>query len=154
MEKVKITWIKREEKVSQRTNKPFTSLSIKTDKHGERYLSSFGSKDNADWNVGDEVEISVTEKVSGGKSYLNFETPKKSVLEVSSVNHKLESILIKLGKIEYKLGIMPMTPSNAEEADKGYKYPTPEEDASYTKAKAESEIKYPDEEINVEEIPF
>lgn len=70
--KVKLTRLSRKDKVSK-AGKPFVSLGIRTEEHGERWLSGFGSADNKDWKAGDEVEIEVVE--SG--EYLNFTTAKK-----------------------------------------------------------------------------
>lgn len=77
-----LTFVKRTERTSAKTGKPFTSLSIKTKEHGDQFLSGFGNKDNAHWSEGQQVEIEVTEVEKDGKKYLNFVTPKKG--EVSS----------------------------------------------------------------------
>lgn len=75
----KLTFVGRYDKKKDGTplvskaGKPYTSVRIKTEKHGDQYLSGFGNKDNADWKVGDEVEIEVEQK----GEYLNFTTPKK-----------------------------------------------------------------------------
>jgi len=69
---VKITSVFREEKTSARTGKPFTSLRIKTNEYGQKWLSGFGTKDNASWKEGDTVEIVIVEK----GEYLNFQMPK------------------------------------------------------------------------------
>jgi hypothetical protein len=71
-EKQKLTWIKSEQKKSK-AGKDYTSVSIKTDRYGDKFLSGFGSKENRDWKVGDEIEIVVHEVESNGKIYLNFE---------------------------------------------------------------------------------
>lgn len=102
MQKVTLTFIKATERTSAKTNKPFTSLSIKTQEHGEKYLSGFQNKDNKDWRVGDTVEIEVKESEKldkEGKPYLNFETPKKTTAQASP--EILSQILTKLGKIDY-----------------------------------------------------
>lgn len=70
--KVTITNINRKERVSERTNKPFTSLGLQVNEYGSKWLSGFGNKDNAGWKAGDTVEIDVTQK----GEYLNFTTPK------------------------------------------------------------------------------
>lgn len=69
---VTITNVFREEKTSPRTGKPFTSLRIKTNEYGQKWLSGFGNKDNATWKEGDTVQLTVIEK----GEYLNFEMPK------------------------------------------------------------------------------
>lgn len=96
--KVKLIQITRRDKVSSKTNKPYVSLLIKTQEHGDKFLSGFGNKDNSDWKEGDSVEITVTAVQKDGKEYLNFETPKKSdsseeVLNaLAGVNMKLDAI--------------------------------------------------------------
>lgn len=96
--KLNLTYVGRKEVVSQRTNKPFTSISIKCTQYGDKYLSGFGNKGNEGWKSGDEVEVeAVTEKVSGGKTYLNFEMPKRTPnggsVETMAVSHKLDQII-------------------------------------------------------------
>lgn len=88
--KLNLTYVKRDERVSVRTNKPFTSISIKAKEYGEKYLSGFGNKDNANWKEGMEVEVAeVKEVVKDGKTYLNFEMPKAGTVD----NKTLDSIL-------------------------------------------------------------
>ena len=70
---VTLNYVKRTPKTSQ-AGKPYTSLSIKTNEHGEKWLSGFGNKDNQNWAEGDTVEIEVEQK----GEYLNFSTPKGS----------------------------------------------------------------------------
>ena len=69
---VTLTGVYREQKTSQRTGKPFTSLRIQTQEHGDKWLSGFGNQDNANWDKGQTVEIEVEQK----GEYLNFNTPK------------------------------------------------------------------------------
>lgn len=75
---VTITKIFREEKVSQKTGKPYTSLQLFTKEHGEQRLSGFGNRDNQNWKIGDTVEIEVKEIERDGNTYLNFETPRQN----------------------------------------------------------------------------
>ena len=70
--KLTLTFVKRTPKTSQRTGKPFTSLSIKTQEYGDRYLSGFDGKETASWKEGDTVEATVEEN----GEYLNFSVPK------------------------------------------------------------------------------
>lgn len=74
--KVKLTYVRSEEKTSQ-GGKKYTSVSIKTQQHGEKFLNGFGSKETSSWKEGDEVEVNVVEKEYNGKTYLNFEVPNK-----------------------------------------------------------------------------
>ena len=71
---ISITGISRKEKVSTRTNKPFTSLGLKTQEYGDKWLSGFGNASNKDWKVGDTVEVEIEQK----GEYLNFTTPKNA----------------------------------------------------------------------------
>lgn len=68
MAKVTIAAVKRTPRTSQRTGKPFVSLGIKTNEHGDRWLSGFGGKDNEHWMVGNVVDVEIEDT---GK-YLNF----------------------------------------------------------------------------------
>lgn len=72
--KVTIVAVNRKERMSNRTGKPFTSLGIRTQEHGEKWLSGFGNKDNSTWKNGDVVEIDIEQK----GEYLNFTVPKKA----------------------------------------------------------------------------
>lgn len=78
MEKLTLTFVERKQAISPKTGKPYERLSIKTSKHGNRFLSGFGSAHTRDWKVGDEVEIKVEEVASadGTKKYLNFDYPR------------------------------------------------------------------------------
>lgn len=100
--KVTITWLKREDKTSA-AGKPWTSLSIKTKEHADKYLSGFGNADNKNWIVGMEAEIAVVEKKVGDKTYLNFETPKKADLQNEEVKKEINSLALKFGVINNKL---------------------------------------------------
>jgi hypothetical protein len=71
---VTITALKDTERVSKSTGRPFTSRAIKTEEHGDKWLSGFAGKDNASWKVGDTVEIEVEQK----GEFTNFSVPKGS----------------------------------------------------------------------------
>lgn len=85
MEKCKITWLKREQKTSA-NGKPYTRLALKTDKFGEEFLSGFGNRDNENWAVGSEVDLIVKKVEKDGKTYLNFDTPKKEDKSLKELN--------------------------------------------------------------------
>lgn len=53
--------------------KPYTSVRIKTQEHGDKFISGFGNAENAHWKAGDTVDIEVVQK----GDYLNFTMPKK-----------------------------------------------------------------------------
>ena len=72
---VVITAIKRTPRVSKTTGKEFTSVGIMTDQHGSKWLSGFANTENADWDIGQTVEIEVETK----GDYLNFKIPKRDM---------------------------------------------------------------------------
>ncbi len=75
--------------------KPYTSIRIKAEKYGDKFISGFGDQVNAAWAVGDEVEVEVEQK----GEYLNFRMPKKE----DKIDDKLEMILNKLVGISIAL---------------------------------------------------
>lgn len=52
--------------------RPYAMLSIKTEQHGDKWLSGFEGTISKNWKVGDSPEFNV---VPNGE-YLNFEVPK------------------------------------------------------------------------------
>jgi hypothetical protein len=130
-EKQTITSIRSEEKISAKTNKPYERLWIKTEKHPDKEISGFGSASTKDWKVGTEVELKVTESVSpdGKRTYVNFEYPRKASLEtrVAMIEMWMDSVKRK------EQGLPPkQTPVGG----------------------MDSNVQYPDEGINVDDIPF
>lgn len=102
---MKITQIARNNKTSK-AGKPYVSLGLKVNEYGDKFINGFGNKDNADWKVGDDVEITVVEK----GEYLNFEMPTRTIKPTGMteeqsqlINKKLDAIWTKLGVIEGKL---------------------------------------------------
>lgn len=93
--KVTLTLVNPQQKVSARTGKPYTALSIKTKEYGDRWLSGFGNHDNMNWAPGMEVHISVTEKENpkGGDPYLNFETLDPNTGDLIGRVEKIEAFL-------------------------------------------------------------
>ncbi len=69
--KVKLTMVNRKERISTKTGKPFTSLGIKTEEYGDKWLSGFDNAATRNWKDGDTVEIVVESK----GEYLNFKLP-------------------------------------------------------------------------------
>lgn len=72
--KVTLTQVSRKERISK-SGRPFTSLAIKTQEHGERWLSGFNNKDTAHWKIGDCVDIEPEQK----GEYLNFKVPQRQI---------------------------------------------------------------------------
>jgi len=135
MNTYKLTYVNRTQRTSK-AGKPFTSLSIKTDKHGDRFLGGFGNKDNESWQVGDSVEIDVVEN----GQYLNFEMPKKAggFGNSKEVVDKLDTIILMLKRMEVN-GVRK--DSNPHLTSSGTPVPF-------------GEVKFPDEDIDVNQIPF
>lgn len=70
---VKLVAIKRTPRISKKSGKPFVSVGIKTEQHGDKWLSGFASSENADWGEGHTVQIEVEQK----GDFLNFTSPKE-----------------------------------------------------------------------------
>ena len=97
-----LTYVDRKERTSK-AGKPFTSISIKAKEYADKYLSGFGNAQNKDWKVGDTVQVeAVTSKESNGKTYLNFEMPKKANGTSGGMTlSQAEELLIRVAKIQY-----------------------------------------------------
>jgi hypothetical protein len=116
----KITYIKRETSdregnaLKTRDNRPYTRVLLKVESKADRYISGFGSDFNAKWEVGDAVDITITEsdkKDKNGVAYLNFTMPKKE----DKVDEKLELILNKLVGLQLEIRTLAdkITPSKS-----------------------------------------
>lgn len=81
-----------------RDGRDYTRVNIQVAEHGQKWVSGFGSKENANWKEGDTVEITIEQK----GEYLNFSEPKKQDV----VNEKLEQILNKLTKLNLEIQII------------------------------------------------
>lgn len=134
---VTITAISRKDRVA-RSGKPYVSLGLKTQEHGDKWLSGFDGPQTKNWKVGDKVEIEIEQK----GDYLNFSVPKgergpaassgataelKNILMLKVVPmleaiHK-EQVIIQ-GRIDHALGtdkeedIMPHFPGEDDEPAK------------------------------------
>lgn len=95
--------------------RPYTRLSIKTQQHGDKWLSGFDNPQTKSWEEGQEVEIEVTEN----GEYLNFSVPKRE----DKVDQKLEQILNKLTGIGIAIEII-----KGRLEGKTSTYPTPEDE--------------------------
>jgi hypothetical protein len=96
--KLTLTYVNRTQRTSK-AGKPFTSISVKTQEYGDRYISGFGNKSNENWKVGDMVEVEgVTEK---GK-YLNFEMPKTSG-NASELKVEIMALRTDIGRVQTQL---------------------------------------------------
>lgn len=94
----KITYVNRSAKTSK-AGKPYTSLSLKVESRGDKFINGFGNKSNEAWKIGDTVDILIEEK----GQYLNFtEADSKQGVE-KTANAKIEEILTKVSKIDFKI---------------------------------------------------
>ena len=61
-----------EDKVSQRNGKPYTScrLTVKDKQGKDQFISGFGSEISRSWNVGDTVDVDLSQN---DKGYWNFD---------------------------------------------------------------------------------
>lgn len=84
----KITFISRKPMTSKTTGKPFTSLSLKVESKGDRFLSGFGNKGNDNWAIGDTVDILIEEK----GQYLNFTMAESKKGEELANNMKIDNV--------------------------------------------------------------
>lgn len=86
---------------SARTGKDFVSRSIKTNEHGEKWISGFKGKENEGWREGDTVEITIEER----GEYLNFSVPKATYQkggtngDMNRVEAKIDRVLASLATI-------------------------------------------------------
>jgi hypothetical protein len=94
--KVTIKKIFTKEQISPRTNKAYTSMSIKTEEHGDAWLSGFKDRQNENWQEGDVVEIDVVEKDVNGKKFYNYSLPKSPSynknVATSAIEAKLKNL--------------------------------------------------------------
>lgn len=87
-----------------KNGRPYTSLRIKANEYGDRYISGFDSKETKDWKIGDTVEAEVEEK----GEYLNLSVPRTErggipTEELQKIHLKLDAIWTRLGVILGKL---------------------------------------------------
>lgn len=88
--------------ISQKTKKPYTRLTIKTDVTGDDWISGFDGAETKNWAVGSDVEIDVTKN----GQYSNFAVPKKGAVDgqlLKDVYDNTETILNKMVGQQIKL---------------------------------------------------
>lgn len=106
---ITLTHIARNNKTSK-AGKPYVSVGIKCDAHGDRFINGFGNKENANWKVGDTVEVDIEQK----GEYLNFSMPKATFQKTGSgftpspdllrIERKVDAILTELQMIRGAMG--------------------------------------------------
>jgi len=108
---------------------------------------------------GDVLEGTRTSREWEGKTYWNFVLPNKN----DAVSHKLEQILTTLGMMSYHIkAIAENTKTKLTSAGTPIPFNEDSEREFHTKSPAEretartkmDEVRYPEEDINVEDIPF
>lgn len=85
-------------KFVDKNGKPYKKVAIKTDVHGDNWLSTLSFRDNdpvRDLQVGQSLDIVVEEVKSGDRTFLNFSIPSK-VDKLSMKIDELEKRVIKL----------------------------------------------------------
>lgn len=87
-------------KSGKNEGKPYTSVRLQSDQHGERWISGFGDDINAKWTEGQEVDIMIEEK----GQYLNFTMPSKVGVLAETVKEQ-QSVLT---EIAFKVGLNHM----------------------------------------------
>ena len=75
MEKVKLTYVRSEEKTSK-GGKNYTSVGIKIESKPDTCINGFGNAQTANWQEGDEFELDIFEEEYNGKMYWKFKLPK------------------------------------------------------------------------------
>ncbi len=75
MEKVKLTYVRSEEKTSK-GGKNYTSVGIKIESKPDTWINGFGNAQTANWQEGDEFELDIFEEEYNGKMYWKFKLPK------------------------------------------------------------------------------
>lgn len=95
---VTITAIKRTPRIAKASGKPFVSVGIKTNVHGDKWLSGFADIHNADWEEGDIAHIEVETK----GEYTNFKAipggsrgeTKEQPSEFATSNAEIKNLLV------------------------------------------------------------
>lgn len=140
----KILYIKRDTSdregnaLISKQGKPYTRMTLKVESKGERYISGFGNQSNADWAMGDEVDIVIAEsatKDKTGKPYLNFSQPKKNEYPT---DEKLETVLNKLVGIQLSIDLILAAVKPSQKKVE----PTEEDEQDYTDGQEDSGIPF------------
>ncbi len=77
-----------------KNGKPYTRQTLKVESKGDRYISGFLNESTRGFQVGDEVDIVITEATAmdkQGRPYLNWALPKKGSLDVEKIDRILEN---------------------------------------------------------------
>ena len=85
-----------------KNGRPYTRVGIKTMQYGEKWLSGFENRQNANWKEGDSVEVIVEQK----GEYLNFRTV--------SLDERVEELEARVSKLEGKKPLDEAEPLDKE----------------------------------------
>jgi len=98
MEKVTLTRVFK--KSIETKNGPATKVAIKTNRHGNNWISGFENSTNKDWSEGDQVEI----EVEKNGDFLNFKTPsKKAEAKSDSKMDEVHAMLKELLEVNIRI---------------------------------------------------
>ena len=92
--RVKILKLYRNDKDKQgnplktKDGRPYTRIRMQTDQHGEALVSGFQNAQSAKWEVGQEVDVDVTQN----GEYLNFSVPKAEEVKLDGLEAKIEEL--------------------------------------------------------------
>lgn len=119
-----------------KNNKPYTRMSIKTEQHGDKWISGFQNRTNANWKAGDEVDVVIKEN----GQYLNFETPKVENMQSEKLD-KIMAMITELG-MDVKTLLHRLPAKNIADMGEGDIVTNDEQ------------MPFPDDDINPDDIPF
>lgn len=71
--------------------RPYERVAIKTQEYGDKWLSGFGNRGNAMWQIGDEVEVKVEKVQKNGNEYINFSAPNMWD-EIKTIKKRLDAL--------------------------------------------------------------
>ena len=77
-----------------KNGRPYTRVGIKTMQYGEKWLSGFENRQNANWKEGDSVEVIVEQK----GEYLNFRT--------ISIDERVDELEKRMNNVERVAGVV------------------------------------------------
>lgn len=168
MAQEKITFIKRTERTSK-AGKPFTSLSLKVESRGDKWVGGFGDKKNEHWKEGDIVDILITPN----GDYLNFVMAESKKGEELANNMKIDqvySLVLDLKSLVISLCKAQGVATGYEDIQKAREAHNTQHSSIHSEGSSvgangeqiklkdvtfvPNEVKYPEDDINPEDIPF
>ncbi len=123
-----------------KAGKAFVSLGLKTTEYGDKWLSGFAGDENNHWQVGDVVDVEVTQK----DEYLNFRTNKINQVSKGEGNDSRVFNLL-------NLKILPLLEIIAEDIKATRKKQIMEEYPEHSPTAFDDE---PKDEVSEADMPF